>query len=211
MTETACEGTFLPCSLYKSQSCKSYFFHSYSTLSPWTRRLAPPCRSQAVHHSEDPLYPHELLRASVLLALSSDPAGEEDAWELSSATGGGDVDEDEDEVLDEDLEDVLEEDEISGGEVGVRCRGSFTQASRRSSCVVSCFCGIGDEDSPLYRRPRKMISMMVLEARALKGDCLMKGRRRNQSIKPTGKCDELIHGTGPSQVGHPSIYILHII
>ena len=88
--------------------------------------------SQAVYHSEDPLYPHELLRASVLVALTSDSA---DDSELSSATGGIDVveDEDEDELLDEDLEDVQEEEDettLVGGEVGRHRLLSFV-----SSCV----------------------------------------------------------------------------
>ena len=64
-----------------------------------------PC--QAVHHSVDPLYPHELLRASVLVALSSD-AVTDDGAELSSA---GDDGEGEEEAMDEDLMDVDVQDE----------------------------------------------------------------------------------------------------
>ena len=64
---------------------------------------APPL--QAVHRSEDPLYPHELLRATVLSALASEDDGADADGGFAGAAGEG---EEEEALLDEDLVDDVD-------------------------------------------------------------------------------------------------------
>ena len=74
----------------------------YPLLSP-PPPPAPPL--QAVHRSEDPLYPHELLRATVLSALASEDDGADADGGFAGAAGEG---EEEEALLDEDLVDDVD-------------------------------------------------------------------------------------------------------
>ena len=91
---------------------------------------------QAAQHSYDPMYPHELLRASVITALAS--SAEVAQGDISSASAGADEAGDEDGLQDgeaeglddgllmDDLEDMDGDDEIGGDEVRALARRAKT-------------------------------------------------------------------------------------
>ncbi|KAG1677054.1 hypothetical protein FOA52_001224 [Chlamydomonas sp. UWO 241] len=79
---------------------------------------ASPLYTQAVHDSNDPLYPHELLRAVVLDALLSEPPSSDDVGDLLGPDEGEDED-DEGEYMAAEEGEELDGDDDDDGDVGV--------------------------------------------------------------------------------------------